>query len=387
MANYDSINLTSKSILHNNHSTVIIGSHSKLLDDDDEFDQHSDETLRLIKSQFSTRKNNKNKFFYIRKFLTYALCILLLISIFSFLFKQNNTVKDKIVMLISIDSFTPRYLNFNVTPTISSLAANGVRAKFMEPVYPSSTFPNHFSLVTGLYPESHGIIANVFYDTSDNSVFTYTNPLDANNSKWWLGEPIWITAEKNNVRSATCMWPGSEAEIQGFRPSIYEKFSYMDLHTKIDKIFSWLDLPDFPRLITLYIPEVDSAGHTSGPESQLVKDNLALVDKEINYLLDGLKYRGIRENVDLIIVSDHGMTDTTGNYLTYCLEGQHGFNPEMPDMHAMFIANGPSFPKNVVLEGFKNLEIYEMLCNILSIPAAPNNSTAFFSTSKILQNT
>ena len=156
------------------------------------------------------------------------------------------------VILVSLDAFRWDYAERAVTPALDSIAAAGVRAKGLIPVFPSKTFPNHYSIVTGLYPENHGIVSNVIYDPEFDAVFTLSNSEAVGNSRWWGGEPIWVTAEKQGLTTATLFWPGSEAAVQGIRPTHWRKFdASMSYESRVDQILKWLDLPaqQRPRLL------------------------------------------------------------------------------------------------------------------------------------------
>jgi predicted AlkP superfamily pyrophosphatase or phosphodiesterase len=214
------------------------------------------------------------------------------------------------VILISVDGFHPDYLVKYSAPTMNTLAREGVRAKWMTPVYPSLTFPNHYSIATGLYPEKHGIVGNNIYDPEFKQTFSLSKREEVQNGRWWLGEPIWVTAEKQGQRAAAFFFPGSEAEIGGKRPTHWKTYDdKVPNSERVDTALSWLDRPETerPRLILTYFSDVDHAGHQTGPDSNEVRQAVAEVDKAIKRLVDGLKSRGIFERVNIIIVSDHGM--------------------------------------------------------------------------------
>ncbi|TPX64568.1 hypothetical protein SpCBS45565_g05794 [Spizellomyces sp. 'palustris'] len=224
------------------------------------------------------------------------------------------------IILISLDGFRASYLNRNLTPTLAQIAADGIHAKTMQPVFPSITFPNHYSIVTGMYPESHGIVANVFYDPEKDDTFVYVDPASNGNGQWWGGEPIWVTAIKQSHRSASCMWPGSEAPIQDIRPTYWFKYNHtMPLFDRAEKILEWLEKPleERPSVITMYIPDVDSAGHWAGVDSKEVNDSLVRVDQALEHLLQGLEERNLTGKVNLMVVSDHGMTNSSSNRVIF----------------------------------------------------------------------
>jgi len=215
------------------------------------------------------------------------------------------------VILVSIDGFRWDYLQKYEAPALRQLAATGVHALRLTPSFPSKTFPNHYTLVTGLYPEHHGIVSNSFYDPAFHDKFAMGKPESNHESRWWEGgEPVWITAEKQGVRSACYFWPGSETDIHGVRPSFYVPFnSKLPSNDRVDGLLAWLDLPaaQRPRFCTLYFDIVDHAGHLYGPESAETGAAVKQVDNAIARLLAGLAARGVRDTTDLVIVADHGM--------------------------------------------------------------------------------
>jgi len=213
------------------------------------------------------------------------------------------------LILVSIDGFRWDYLNRGVTPNLSALAAGGVRAERMLPSFPSITFPNHYTLVTGLYPDHHGIVNNTFEDAAAGGVFHMSSKDEA----WWdEGTPIWVSAERQGVGAATEFWPGSEVAVHGVRPERWEPFNQAKTSDqRVDTLLGWLDAPAAarPRFLTLYFDIVDTAGHHHGPDSPEVNAAAATVDAAIGRLEAGLKARGLDAN--LIVVADHGMAATS----------------------------------------------------------------------------
>jgi predicted AlkP superfamily pyrophosphatase or phosphodiesterase len=225
---------------------------------------------------------------------------------------QAKPIRDlqPTVILISLDGFRYDYLDLYQPPNLNSLARTGVRARWMTPSFPSKTFPNHYTIATGLYPQDHGIVENNMYDAGFNAVFTLSDRREVENSRWWLGEPIWVTAEKQGQRAASVFYPGTEGEIAGTRPTFWKRYDEaMSNNARVDTILSWLDLPraQRPTFLALYFSDPDDAGHEFGPLAKETKDAVLKVDREIGRLLLGLKDREIFGRVNLIIVSDHGM--------------------------------------------------------------------------------
>lgn len=213
------------------------------------------------------------------------------------------------VVLVSIDSFRPDYLDRGLTPNLSRLAQQGVRARWMNPSYPSLTFPNHYTLVTGLRPDHHGIVHNTMRDAALGD-FSNSNEAAVRNPAWWGGEPLWVTAEKDGLRTATLFWPGSEAPINGTWPTQWLAYDdELPMARRVDIVLGWLSRPQEqrPRLTTLYFGALDHTAHDFGPDAPQTDATIAQVDAAIGRLLDGLRKRGLRDRVNIVVVSDHGM--------------------------------------------------------------------------------
>lgn len=223
------------------------------------------------------------------------------------------------VVLISLDGFRRDYLERYAPPTLTALAREGVIADAMIPSFPTLTFPNHYTIVTGLHPQNHGIANNTMYDPVFDATFTLRNegPRDG---RWWGGEPIWATAEKQGVRTAAFFWPGTEAEIAGARPTRWLPYDgTVPYETRVDSVLSWLSLPGAarPRLVTLYFDEPDHTGHEAGPNSSATHGAVLRADSALAQLVDGLRARGLYDAVNLVVVSDHGMTEVSSDRLVY----------------------------------------------------------------------
>jgi len=214
------------------------------------------------------------------------------------------------VILISFDGFRWDYIDRPAAVHLRELAARGVRAERMIPVFPSKTFPNHYSIVTGLTAEHHGIVANAIRDPQ-LGLFTLRDTLAQMESRWWGGEPIWVTAEKQGQRAAVVGWPGSEAAIAGVRPTWWSRYWHEQPHAeKVQKLLDWLSLPadSAPRLMIAYFHDVDGAGHSFGPSAPQVDSAIAMVDSALGAVMAGIEARGLEDQVSIIVVSDHGMT-------------------------------------------------------------------------------
>lgn len=226
--------------------------------------------------------------------------------------KGRPPVKDlwPTVILVSIDGFRPDYLDRYPAPVIRLIAGQGVRARWMTPCYPTLTFPNHYCMATGLYAEGHGIVGNNVYDPGFKQSFGMGKREEVWNGRWWLGEPIWVTAEKQGRRTGAFFFPGTEAEIGGRRPSYWRPYDEKVPNSeRIATVLSWLDLPaaERPSLILTYFSDVDQAGHEAGPDSDVVGRAVAEADRAMGELVGGLQARRLSDQVNLIVVSDHGM--------------------------------------------------------------------------------
>jgi alkaline phosphatase D len=222
------------------------------------------------------------------------------------------------VVLVSLDGFRYDYVKKYSAPNIAAMATRGASAPDgMIPSYPSTTFPNHLALITGLYPEHHGIVANTFYDPARQQRYTYGDNETVRDGSWYSGVPLWSLAEQNQMRAACYFWPGSEAEIAGKRPSYYLKFDpTIPNDQRIEQVLAWLRLPvaQRPHFITLYMAEVDGAGHEHGPDSKETADAVKFVDAEVGKLIAGID--ALHLPIDLIVLADHGMETTRGGWIT-----------------------------------------------------------------------
>ena len=224
-----------------------------------------------------------------------------------------------LVILVSIDGFRADYLNGGATPTLAGLAADGASGP-MRPSFPSVTFPNHYTLVTGLHPDHHGIVGNSMVD-AELGRFRLGDAAAVTDRRWWdQGEPIWVTAENAGLTTGTMFWPGSEADIRGVRPTHWTRFDQsMGGDARVDQVLAWLDLPEAsrPDFATLYFDIVDTIGHRHGPAAVETREAVASVDASIARLVEGLKARGLYKRTVLVIVSDHGMAATAPERAVY----------------------------------------------------------------------
>jgi len=216
------------------------------------------------------------------------------------------------LILVSIDGFSPDYLSLYPTPALDRIAAAGVRAESLRPVFPSLTFPNHYSIATGLYPSEHGIVSNRFPDETRRSWYKLSDRDSVEDGRWYGGEPIWVTAEKHGLVSAAYYFVGTEAAIQGVRPSHWNSFdASVPGDERVARVVEWLQWPEDrrPHLITLYFEHVDTAGHDFGRGSPELARAVAEVDANIGRLLDAIAETGLADRVNVLVVSDHGQAN------------------------------------------------------------------------------
>ena len=213
------------------------------------------------------------------------------------------------VLLVSVDGLRADTIGSGVMPTLDALAAHGVHADWMNPSYPSLTFPNHYTVVTGLRPDHHGIVNNTMHDPALGA-FSLGNREAVEDPRWWGGEPAWVTLQKHGGHAATMFWPGSEAPIAGMHPDEWRRFdAAVPNDERVDTVLDWLSRTDAqrPTFVTLYFDQVDHEEHLFGPGSPQAMQAEADVDSALARLVAGLDARGLRDRVDMIVVSDHGM--------------------------------------------------------------------------------
>jgi predicted AlkP superfamily pyrophosphatase or phosphodiesterase len=370
------------------------------------------------------------------------------------------------LILISFDGFRSDYIERKLSPNLAALAASGVRATALRPAFPTLTFPNHYTIVTGLYPDHHGIVNNRFVDPVSGNAFVYKDPKTTADPAWWGGEPLWVSVERQGKHAATMFWPGSDVAIDGVRPEHWQQFDgKITPDARVDQALAWLDLPQAsrPDFVTLYFEQIDHAGHEAGPDSADVDTALRQVDAALGRLIEGLRQRGTYDSANIVIVSDHGMTATSEDRIVVldkivdmhdldlvnagilagiapkpgheaevarallaphehmrcwaksdvparlhygtnprippllCLaddgwlidsqeyldrpnrhisKGEHGYDNDDPNMHALFVAHGPAFRRGVTVPEFDNVDLYPLLARLLGIRPQPNDGNA-----------
>jgi X-X-X-Leu-X-X-Gly heptad repeat protein len=215
-----------------------------------------------------------------------------------------------ILVLVSFDGWRWDYIDRPPARNLRALAARGVRVREMVPSFPVLTFPNHYTIATGLYPAHHGIVANAMTDPSIAERFSMSSSA-VRDGRWWGGEPIWVTAVRQGRRAAAMFWPGTEAEIGGVRPTYWEPFDgTRSAGARVARVLEWLALPEAerPSFVTLYLDDVDHAGHDFGPDTPELSAALGTLDAGLGTLVDGVQQLGLANRVTIVVVSDHGMT-------------------------------------------------------------------------------
>ena len=227
--------------------------------------------------------------------------------------EENNQPESYPLILISMDGFRWDYTERTDTPNFDFLIEKGVRAQSLMPVFPTSTFPNHLSIATGLYPENHGIVSNTMYDEVFDAWYTIGEGSESvPESRWYEGEPIWVTAEKQGKVTATYFWPGSEAEINGERPTYWYVYDPSTSNeTIIDQLLAWLDLPEGerPGFMTAYFNDANYWGHNLGPDAVGMDTVIQGLDLDFGRLIAGLTARDLLDKVNIIVTADHGMVE------------------------------------------------------------------------------
>uniref|UniRef100_A0A3B3QUZ1 SMB domain-containing protein n=1 Tax=Paramormyrops kingsleyae TaxID=1676925 RepID=A0A3B3QUZ1_9TELE len=247
------------------------------------------------------------------------------------------------LLLISLDGFRAEYLKTwsTILPVIDKLRTCGTHSPYMQAAFPSTTFPNHYSIVTGLYPESHGLVENSMYDPVFDASFDLSGT-EKENPRWYLGQPIWHTVMNQGLKAGTFFWPGSDVKINGSFPNIYEVYDgNVPFEQRIFKVLQWLRLPDNtrPDFYTLYLEEPDKSGHKFGPVSGGVIEAIQNMDRIIGQLMNGLKQMNLHRCVNIIIVADHGMEDTSCTQMEF-LENMLG------NVNDLFVYQGAFDPRS-----------------------------------------
>jgi alkaline phosphatase D len=214
------------------------------------------------------------------------------------------------VLLVSLDAFRWDYPSLYNTPNLNQLAKDGVNAERMFSSFPTVTFPNHYSIATGLYPDNHGLINNSFPAADLGLYYRMGDRAAVENPSFYGGEPIWVTAEKQGIRSASFFWVGSEAPVGGKHPTFWKKYDEsVTYEERIDTVVKWLSYPaeKRPALITLYFDEPDHTSHSYGPVSPQTGKIVEKLDSLIGVLREKISALPEAKKINIIVLSDHGM--------------------------------------------------------------------------------
>jgi predicted AlkP superfamily pyrophosphatase or phosphodiesterase len=216
------------------------------------------------------------------------------------------------VVMVSFDAFRHDYIDRYKPAAFLDVASRGVQASALIPSFPSKTFPNHFTLVTGLYPGHHGIVGNAFFDPQRHEWYRLNDQKTLRDSSWYSGEPIWVTAERRGVKAATICWPGAEAPIGGVRPSYMMPYDPKAPNTtRVTGAVSWMrhSPTERPHLVLLYFSDVDDTTHRYGPDAPQTANSVSMVDRALRQLLDSIRALPYGDSVNVVLVSDHGMAE------------------------------------------------------------------------------
>ncbi len=266
-----------------------------------------------------------------KNILKHLILLWILITLFVSLFAG-----EPYVLMVSFDGFRYDYDTKTETPNLDFMRDNGVKAESIQPVFPSKTFPNHYALATGAYAATNMITANKFYDNEFKEVYKIADKSKVIDAKWYKAEPIWVTAERQNVIAASYFWVGSEAPIKGYLPSIVKAYDHnFPYIARVDSVMTWLQLPKEkrPHLVMLYFDEPDSDGHKYGPENPDLIPTIEYMDGILGYILEGINKLDIADEINLVLVSDHGMTTINQEQIIY-------LDDHVPDMNALLSYGG-----------------------------------------------
>lgn len=270
---------------------------------------------------------------------------------------SKSAQKKPYLILISLDGFRWDYVEKYHPPNLSSFIKNGVMAESLIPSFPTKTFPNHYTLATGLYPDNHGILGNVFYDYKKDTTFNKRNVAMAEDGSFYGGSPIWVEAKKADIVTASYYFVGTEADIQGIRPTYYYKFdNSVSNEERVNQAINWLNLSEKrrPHLITLYFGDLDKTGHRHGTlDEEKIKTTLFELDKDLGKLFKGLSETGLPINI--IIVSDHGMANQLTNKLIP-IESIENDTLFMTIDHGTIVNIHPKKDKDTVLQYLRQKE-------------------------------
>ena len=241
-----------------------------------------------------------------------------LIFQFILFFTIGFTSDQPYVLMVSFDGFRHDFTTMTDTPNFDKLEEEGVKAEALIPVFPSLTFPNHYSIATGAYSGTHNITGNSFYDKEFREKYSLHDREKVRDPKFYKSEPIWVTAERQGVKTASYYWVGTEAPVKGWSPSIFKYYDgEIPFEARVDSVVSWFELPETirPQLILLYFSEPDHTGHNMGITQPEITDVVKEMDKLLGYLIHELEGLEIYSDLNILILSDHGMTNVSKDSL------------------------------------------------------------------------
>lgn len=252
--------------------------------------------------------------------------LFLILTLFSFYSIAQN---QPYVILISFDGFRWDYPQRGISPNLDFMKEEGVSALSFKPCFPSKTFPNHLSIITGLYPAHHGIIENHFEDQFTKEMYKISDTISVRDPKWYRGEAFWETAKRQGIITASYFWPGSELTADFRRPNYYKNYEHTKPYSdRVNGVLEWLKLPydERPHFITMYFDAADSYGHKYGPDSPQVDSAIQVLDNQLGDLFAKLKEINLFDSTNIIVVSDHGMTEINSDKIINVDEILNGIN-------------------------------------------------------------
>ncbi len=245
------------------------------------------------------------------------------VIIFSACSKLRSERDKPYVVMVSLDAFRWDYDSIYGTPVLDDIARKGVTATRLIPSFPTKTFPNHYTIATGLYPDHHGLVNNSFYAPDLDLVYRIGDRGMVSNGAFYGGEPVWVTARKQGMKSASFYWVGSEAPVQGIQPDYWKPYDdEVPFGDRVDTVLKWLSMPinKRPHLVTLYFEEPDAVSHGYGPVSPETAAMVRSLDSLIGVLRTGLGKLPNAADINLIVLSDHGMTEVDNSRYNYIFD-------------------------------------------------------------------
>nr|XP_046262008.1 glycerophosphocholine cholinephosphodiesterase ENPP6 isoform X2 [Scatophagus argus] len=332
------------------------------------------------------------------------------------------------LLVFLIDGFRYDYMDdLHTLPGFRELVNNGVKVDYMTPDFPSLSYPNYYSLMTGRHCDVHQMTGNYMWDNASKKEFLIgTNP-DSRLPLWWNGsEPLWVTLQKLGKKVFMYYWPGCEVEILGVRPSFCEKYVYNPSEKNLtDSIVNALNVLSSGKagMAAIYYEKIDVEGHHFGPDSHQVRTAVLQLDLAMQTLHSKIREKNMVNQLNILLFSDHGMTKIQwmekvielDKYInisdivkmmdrgpvvslwpkdnkyqenkarlpywkndsgeTSWQNGWHGYDNEFLDMRGFFLATGPDFKQNVRAAPIRAVDVYNVMCWVLGVEPLPNNGS------------